>query len=36
MAIGELIGLLIFAGAIIAGLKSVIRDQSKGMRLNMK
>jgi hypothetical protein len=35
MAIGELIGLLILAGAIIAGLKSVIKDQSKGM-LNMK
>jgi len=36
MAIGELIGLLVLAGAIIAGLKSVVKDQGKGVRLNMK
>jgi hypothetical protein len=36
MAIGELIGLLVLAGAIIAGLKNIIRDQRKGAWLSMK
>ena len=32
----ELIGLLVLAGAIVAGLRSVIRDQRKDAWLNMK
>ncbi len=36
MALGEVIGVLILAGAIIAGLKNVARTQHKSERLNLK
>ena len=36
MALGEVIGVLILAGAIIAGLKNAARAQHKNERLSLK
>ena len=36
MAVGEVLGVLILAGAIIAGLRSVVREQRRTGSLNLK
>ncbi len=36
MALGEVIGMLVLAGAIIAGLKNMIWEQRQSDRLNLK